>query len=182
MVGVVYSVIMESEGKTAIKVRDGVLPRTRTCFVCGEANPGGLQLTSRVDNGVVVLEYTPSDRDLGYRHLVHGGIGMTLLDEVMTWAAILALRSICVAAEMTTRLRAPMVVGQRLRVEGMFSGGRSRLVSTSGVILDPAGTTLATATGKYMPMPDEEQARCAEDFVMGEGSLTLEDVFGEEGI
>jgi acyl-coenzyme A thioesterase PaaI-like protein len=172
---------MGERNELSIDVRDGVLPWTRTCFVCGEANAEGFRLKSRVEQGIVVLDYTPQARDLGYRHLVHGGIAMTLLDEVMTWAAILGLRSMCVAAEMTTRLCEPMAAGERLRIEGWLSGGRKRLVTTTGTIRDGAGTTLATASGKYMPMPEGGRAECAEDFVTGAGSLTLSDVFGEEG-
>ncbi len=48
---------------------------------------------------------------------VLGMITMTLLDEVMTWAAILHARQPCVAAEVSTRLRKPIAVGEPLRVE-----------------------------------------------------------------
>ena len=67
----------------------GTLPWTKTCFVCGEDNPNGLRLRSRVEGDRIVLSHVTRDSDLGYRHLVHGGISMTLLDEVMTSFAIL---------------------------------------------------------------------------------------------
>ena len=70
----------------------GTLPWTKSCFVCGQENPHGLHLKCRVDDGQVILEYTTQERDLGWRSIVHGGIVMTLMDEVMTWAAILAAR------------------------------------------------------------------------------------------
>ena len=93
------------------------LPRTRSCFVCGVENPHGLHTHSRVEGERVVIEYTARECDCGYRRLVHGGIAMTLLDEAMTWAAILAAGRMCVAAELTTRLRRPMTAGDRLRIE-----------------------------------------------------------------
>ena len=96
----------------------GALPWTRSCFVCGQDNPHGLHLRSRIENGRVMLDYTPREADLGYKHIVHGGIAITLLDEVMTWASIVAARRICVAAELATRLKKPIHVGQTLRVEG----------------------------------------------------------------
>jgi uncharacterized protein (TIGR00369 family) len=152
----------------------GTLPWTRSCFVCGQHNPRGFRLRSRVENGVVRLEYTTRETDLGYRHLVHGGVGMTLLDEVMTWAAILAARRACVAAEMTTRLLRPIAVGRRLRVEGRVTGGGLRLLMTEAAIRDESGETLATATGKYMPMRAAEATLCSEDFVAGPEAIPLD--------
>ena len=156
---------------------DGVLPWTRSCFVCGEANPHGLRLRSRLEDGCVVLDYTTRDTDRGYRHIVHGGIAVTLVDEVMTWAAIAAARTVCVAAELVTRLRQPIEVGRTLRVEGRLAGGRSRLLMTEGRILGADGAVLLTAKGKYMPMPPDKVALCAKDFVTGPDSLPLDRLF-----
>jgi acyl-coenzyme A thioesterase PaaI-like protein len=104
---------------------------------------------------------------------VHGGILMTLLDEVMTWGAILTFRKACVAAEMTVRLKAPVGVGNRIRVEGWIGASKSRVVSAEGRILDQEGVLLATATGKYMAMSQEAMQLCAEDFVFEPQSLRL---------
>ena len=145
--------------------REGLLPWTKTCFVCGESNPHGLRLRSRVEDDRIVLTYVTRDSDLGYRHLVHGGISMTLLDEVMTWAAILTLKRACVAAEVTVRLKEPVTVGQSLRVEGWIATGKSRMVMAGGRVLDERQTVLATATGKYVPMPDGGLHLCVKDFV-----------------
>jgi uncharacterized protein (TIGR00369 family) len=164
-----------SDGKRS-EVLSGVLPWTRSCFVCGQDNPHGLHLRSRLEDGRVVLEYTTREADLGWRSIVHGGIVATLLDEVMTWAAIVAARRACVAAEMTTRLKLPIEAGQPLRVEGSVTEGRSRLFLTEGVVLDEAGRIAATAAGKYVPMRPEEAALCSADFVEGEGAIPIVDL------
>jgi len=147
--------------------------------VCGQDNPHGLRLRSRVEDGVVVLDYTTRERDLGYRHIVHGGIAMTLLDEVMTWAAMLAARKVCVAAEMSTRLRKPLAVNRPIRVEGRVSGGRPRLLVTTGLLLDENGETLVSASGKYVPMSMDNAASCSEDFVISPESIDLDELFGD---
>jgi len=158
---------------------DGTLPWTRSCFVCGEDNPRGFRLKSRIENGVVVLTYTPRPSDLGYRHLVHGGLAMTLLDEVMTWAAIVAARRVCVAAEMTTRLKHPVAVGSDLRVEGIVTEQKSRMLLTAAKMIDPEGRELVTATGKYIPVSQGETSLCSEDFVKSEDALPLELILPE---
>jgi uncharacterized protein (TIGR00369 family) len=159
-------------------IRSGTLPWTRSCFVCGESNPHGLRLRSRVEDGRVVLDYVTRPCDLGYRHLVHGGIAMTLMDEVMTWAAILAVRRPCVAAEMTTRLRRPILVDQPLRVEGQVKDERLKIMLTEGRILDATGQVLALSTGKYVPMPEDQIALCEKDFVISPESISLAELFG----
>jgi acyl-coenzyme A thioesterase PaaI-like protein len=130
-----------------------------------------MRLRSRIEHGVVVLEYLTQESDLGWRHAVHGGISMLLLDEVMTWAAILSARRACLAAEISVRMKRPVSVGRRVRAEGRASAGKTRLVLTEGRRLGLDGDVLALATGKYLPMPAEQVAGCADDFVTGPHTL-----------
>lgn len=152
---------------------EGTLPWTKICFVCGEDNPHGLRGRSRVEGDRVVLTHLTRPADLGYRHLVHGGISMTLLDEVMTWAAILSFKRACVAAELTVRLQQPMLEGQTIRVEGWILRAKSRLVEAEGRILDSRQTVLATAFGKYVPMPGAGLHMCLNDFVSSSEAIQL---------
>ena len=154
------------------------LPWTRSCFVCGQDNPRGLHLRSRLEGEWVVLDYTPRESDLGWRHLVHGGIAMTLLDEVMTWAAIVAARRACVAAEVSARLKKPISVGQTLRVEGRAIEVKARLITTEGRIRVDGLGTLVEAAGKYMPMPADQVAFCADDFITGPDTLDPGELMG----
>jgi len=162
-----------------MKQLQGTLPWTKSCHVCGQDNEDGYQLRSRIENGVIVLDYTPEEKHLGYRHIIHGGVSMTLLDEVMTWAAILATNQACVAAEMTTRLKGQVQLGTTLRVEGWVSKARGRLVLTEGHVLDQKGECLVTATGKYMPMPEDEFSLCSDDFVASPESISADKIFGK---
>jgi len=156
---------------------DGILPWTRSCFVCGEDNKYGLRLKSRMVGGAVVIEYTPRPSDLGYSHIVHGGIVMTLLDEVMTWAAIIAAGKMCVMAEMSTRLLNPVAVGQQLRIEGRVTRHASRLLLTEGVAFAVDGTiAMSRATGKYLPMSEDKIRLCEKDFVYSPAALPLETI------
>jgi uncharacterized protein (TIGR00369 family) len=157
----------------------GTLPWTRSCFVCGDSNPRGLRLRSRIEGDRVVIRYATQETDLGYRHIIHGGIAMTLLDEVMTWAAILSARAVCVAAEVTARLRKPIVAGQSIRVEGRMTERRYTLYLTEGRVLDGAGSVLATARGKYVPMPSDQLRLCVKDFVPSPESISPTLLFDE---
>ncbi len=142
------------------------LPRTRTCYVCGVENASGFKLRMRVEaDGSVVGDYTPPAEDNGYRGIVHGGIAMTLMDEVMTWAAILDTKHLCVAAEMTTRFRRPMPVGAAYRIAGRVTRSTPRLVVAEASVTGPDGEPVATAGGKYIPMRAVSAADAAVDFI-----------------
>jgi uncharacterized protein (TIGR00369 family) len=161
-----------------MKKLSGTLPWTKSCFVCGEKNPHGLHLRSRVEGEKVVLDYTTREADLGYRHIVHGGIGMTLLDEVMTWAGILAFRKMCVAGEMTVRLQGPISEGQEVRIEGWVTKATSRICLTEGAVLDKEGRVLMRAEGKYVPMTEEGAAFQEDDFVVSPEAIDPKEIVG----
>lgn len=158
------------------KGHSGNLPWTRSCFVCGQDNPRGFRLRSRLEDGRVVIDYRTQPTDVGYKHAVHGGICMTLLDEAMTWAAIVASGGVCVAAEMTARLKAPAEAGRKLRIEGWVTKHTRRLNLTEGRITDEDGTLVAEASGKYMPYDAPGEALQAEDFVKADGVIRPEDI------
>lgn len=137
-------------------IRDGAahmtLPRTRGCFVCGAENERGLRLSMRLEEGWVVGDREVPLAEAGYRGLWHGGLAATLMDEAMTWAAILASRRVCVAASMAIRFLRPMAVGRRYRFRGRVVRSTSRLLATEAEILDEEGRAMARAEGKYIPI------------------------------
>jgi acyl-coenzyme A thioesterase PaaI-like protein len=157
-------------------VESGTLPWTKSCFVCGEDNRHGLGLKSRLEDGCVVINYTPRDCDRGWKHIVHGGITITLMDEVMTWAAMLEVKSACVSIEITSRIRQPIVVGEPIRIEGMVASCKSRMIITEAKVLSADGVLLATATGKYIKMPPDKVSLCKDDFVWDSDSILPADV------
>lgn len=154
----------------------GILPWTKSCFVCGESNPRGLRLKSRLENGRVVLDYTTRETDLGWKHAVHGGVLMTLLDEVMTWAAMIASAKPCVAAELTVRLVAPVEPDRELRAESPVPDSSRKMIGTEATVSDPDGTVVAKATGKYLPMRDDQFGMSHTDFVWDSDSLQPADL------
>lgn len=148
------------------------LPWTRSCFVCGQDNPRGLGCRMRLEQDVVLLEYAVRPEDVGYRNVLHGGIASTLLDEVMTWAAFIALRGPAVAAEMTVRLKKPLRVGDRLEIRGWSEkAGRRLCRARGGIFLN--GETAAEAWGTYVPMPKELLGDATKDFVTDESVVDL---------
>src|SRR5579863_3568524 len=102
------------------------LPHTRGCLVCGRDNPHGLHLDLFVDEetGNVSCSFTPGPQHIGFEGMIHGGILATVLDEAMVWVATWSGRRFCVCAEITTRFKQPVRVGQQLRVEARVMSQR----------------------------------------------------------
>ena len=133
------------------------LPHTPGCLVCGRENPHGLHLHLEVDAaGVVTTRFAPGPEHIGFQGVTHGGVLATVLDEAMVWAATWAGRRFCLCGEMTVRFRRPALVGQPLTFEARVEQARSRVVTTTAVVRDAAGTVVAEASGKYVPLPDEK--------------------------
>jgi uncharacterized protein (TIGR00369 family) len=164
-----------------MKIQNGTLPWTKSCFVCGENNPHGLHLRSRLESGRIILEYQIREADAGYRHILHGGIAVTLLDEVMTWAAIVHSRKVFVAAEISIRFLGPIFVGDRVRVEGWVNKISSRLCLTEGMIKNSDGKVLVSAVGKFMPMSPDYAKHVQEDFVFRPGAIDPKELSINEG-
>jgi acyl-coenzyme A thioesterase PaaI-like protein len=99
---------------------------------------------------------------------------MTLLDEVMTWAAIIKARQACVSVEITTRMKKPVRTNQTIKAEGWIKDVKSKLYLTEGRLSGSDGGILMTASGKYFLMPQSEFTLCETDFVSSPDAIPLD--------
>ena len=143
------------------------LPHTSGCLVCGRDNPHGLHLHLYVEEGTGRVEtaFTPERHHIGFEGIVHGGVIATVLDEAMVWAATWRGRRFCVCGEMTVRFRQSPPIGRPLRVTADVTQERARLVQTTAAVTDSSGSTIATASGKYVPLDDARHRAFAATFV-----------------
>lgn len=142
------------------------LPRTRSCFVCGQANPIGLNLDFETDGHEVTATFRPRPEHIGFADTVHGGLVSTVLDEAMVWACGVAAHQFAYCAELTVRFRQPVRPGSDLRLSGVLTENRrGRLFLARAELRDTSGQVLATATGKYIPIPLETVEGMLDDFV-----------------
>lgn len=141
------------------------LPRTRSCFVCGRANPVGLDLAFETDGRQVTACFVPRAEHVGFAETIHGGLVSTVLDEAMVWACGVAAGQFAYCAELTVRFRHPVRPGTRLEVVGeLEENRRGRLLLARAELRDSAGLVLALSTGKYIPVPSGELDSMLSDF------------------
>lgn len=128
---------------------DGEVVDDGRCFACGPLNSTGLGLRfAPAADGVESAALIPAPYQ-GWRGIVHGGIVMTMLDEGMAHAAGAAgYRG--VTAELTARFRAPVPIGEPLRVTGRIAWRRGRVFGLEASVLAADGAVLAQGTGKFV--------------------------------
>ncbi|MDH5769657.1 MAG: PaaI family thioesterase [Nitrospirota bacterium] len=119
------------------------------CFVCGEKNPNGLNLTFSIREGKAFAEFILHKTYQGYKDIVHGGIISTLLDEVMVKVAIMQEMP-AVTAEITVRFKNPLMVGEKAIVEAHIIETNRRIINTSATIKKLDGTLIAEGYAKLL--------------------------------
>lgn len=131
------------------------------CIGCGGDHPCGLHLRAVAGEGLQIAgEYTVTEHHQGAPGLAHGGILVTVLDEVMG-----ALNWLLMAPAVTGRVevdfRRPVPVGSTLHLKAWLTGATGRKVysAAEGRLADPAGPVAVAATGLFLQVPLEHFAR-----------------------
>jgi acyl-coenzyme A thioesterase PaaI-like protein len=142
------------------------LPHTRSCFVCGEANPLGLNLRFETDGRRVRAKFFPLPEHNGFKGVVHGGLIATVLDEIMFWACAVQTRRLSFCAELNVRFLSPMPPDGEFVVTGeMVADRKGRVYEAKAAVQDAGEVTFATATGKYLPIKNADVSEMAADLV-----------------
>jgi uncharacterized protein (TIGR00369 family) len=142
------------------------LPHTRSCFVCGEANPAGLNLRFETDGRVVTTRFVPRIEHAGFKKTIHGGILATLLDEIMVWACAVRTQRFAFCAELNVRyLKSVRPEEEVVAIGELVNNRRNKLFEAKAELQNLDGEILTTASGKYMPIQQSLLSGLAEDFI-----------------
>jgi acyl-coenzyme A thioesterase PaaI-like protein len=126
------------------------------CFVCGDGNPDGLRIRFYRDGDDAIADCIAEPKYQGYKGIYHGGLVSTLLDEIMA-KAVLAIQRYAMTVEMTCRFKKAVPIGEKLRLTARITRHRGRLFEAAGEMTGADGTLYATATGKYLEVPNAER-------------------------
>ena len=126
------------------------------CLVCGDKNEIGMNLSFDYDGEVAATEYTAESRFEGYKEVLHGGILTALLDEVMA-KAIFGKKILVTTVEIRVKFKKPVKTGQKIRLEGRYTGQRRSLVFASSTAILPDGSLAAEAEGKFFRLEAEKR-------------------------
>ncbi len=133
-----------AEAVTAIK------RQYERCFGCGDANPMGLRLAEFVKNGdTITAAFTPRSDFRGFEGVLHGGIVMAALDEVMAWTAMLVEGVFVVTGTLDVRFGKTAPVDAGYEMQGKLEKRRGKRLIISGE-MRTAETTVASARGLFV--------------------------------
>ena len=126
------------------------------CFVCGQANLGGLKIEFFLDEGRSVYAFPtiPPVYD-GYPGHVHGGIIATMLDEVMS-KSVRAKGFTAVTRHIEVDYLRPVPSSAPLRLEGRVTHNEGRKHWTEGKVLDKDGKLLARGKALFLQVTRPE--------------------------
>ena len=139
--------------------RAGLRSDANRCFVCGPANPIGLNLVFRLDGELCRSEFTPGENHCGYDNVTHGGIIYAALDDVMAnWLFLKGHRAFTAKCEV--RYRAPLPLHTEVALTGECVQQRGRLARLQGAMhrVD-TGDLMAEAEAAFMLDGGKGEAR-----------------------
>ncbi len=112
--------------ETSIRLRP---KNVRTCYVCGQDNVSGLQVSFIADgaHGSRAL-CTARPEHEGWPGLLHGGVTFALMDEALGWAAYFQ-GLYGVTAKIDTRFRRPIPIGTRVVIKAWTIDRRRRIAT-----------------------------------------------------
>lgn len=126
-----------------------ILEDDRHCFVCGEKNPNGFKLVFELDGKTLRTKFTPEKKHQGFRDIMHGGITMILLDEVLVNLAW-RLGINAITAEITARLKKPVRIGETISISGCIEKDSGKILYGRATAKLENGTIVALAAAKLM--------------------------------
>lgn len=108
------------------------------CFGCSPDHPIGFHLRFAKGEGVIVTRFVPGDTYQGPPGIMHGGLVMTLGDEIGAWAVIGLLGKFGFTASFSGKLKKPVRIGEEVEGRGTVLRETSRIV-TVGVDVTQKG-------------------------------------------
>jgi uncharacterized protein (TIGR00369 family) len=123
--------------------------RKHNCFGCSPVNPSGLQMKFYTAKSAVYSKVAVPDHLCGWNNLVHGGVLTTILDEIMSWAAIYLLKRVPLTKSIAVDFLKPVRVGRALRVQGMVleKTGKREVLMEGKIFNEEDDECCAKATG-----------------------------------
>lgn len=120
------------------------------CFVCGPANPLGLQVVFRLEGACCVGRFTPREHHVGFDGVTHGGIVFSLLDDAMgNWLFLQGSRGVTARCEI--RYRQALPIGVEVQVRCGLKRRKGRLVVLEADLMRvDDGSAVAQAEASFM--------------------------------
>ena len=136
----------------------GLFGEGQPCFGCAPDHPIGFRLRFERDGDYVVTRFTPAERYQGPPGIMHGGLVMTLADEIGAWAIIALLDTFGFTAEMSGKLKKPVRIGEEVEGRGRITKPGARVVGVE-VELRQGGELVYTGALRFVLLDEKGAER-----------------------
>ena len=120
------------------------------CFACSPANAAGLQMAFFRHEDRVYSRTTIPAHLGGWNDVTHGGVVSTILDETMSWAAMVLLKRLSFTRKMTVEFMKTVAVGATMEAEGRILEVKdSREAVVEGILTDSDNNVCAVSQGTF---------------------------------
>lgn len=133
----------------------------KNCFFCGEDNKKGLNLKFFWDenNQEVSADYLPHKCFVGQGKILHGGIQMGILDEIMGWTSFVATKSMAVTSGLEIKFLKPVyVIGAKVQIKCRVLSKDRKEIKMIAELVNNKNAVCTTATGTYHVLGREKFA------------------------
>jgi uncharacterized protein (TIGR00369 family) len=129
----------------------------KDCFGCGSENESGLHMIFETNGEQIRTKLTVSSQFRGWSKLVHGGVISTILDEMMSWAAITLTNRFILTKKMTIQFHRPIYIASSLCGIGYIKEKfGDRIAIVIGELFDNQGRLCATSEGEFVLYSKEQ--------------------------
>lgn len=155
-------------------------PGYSMCFACGRDNPAGLHLHFFDSGSGCISFFTPGKEHQSYNDRMHGGLILTLMDEVMGNAIFLREGIPAYTGRMESRFRAPVQIGESVMITAAEIKRKGSLSVMEARIIKEDGTVCAEAVS-YMMLERKRSNKMTKEELKGkiESLIAAESCCGE---
>ncbi len=124
--------LLDPQPATPIATLDGSLfGEEQMCFGCGPHHPIGFRLSFERHGEEVVSRFVPDTRYQGPPGIFHGGLVMTLADEVASWGVVMLLGRFGFTGRVEGSLRKAIRIGREVVARATITDDRRRVVDVA---------------------------------------------------
>ena len=139
----------------------GKQKNSKMCYICGMDNPFGMKAQFYdMENGSVISPVTYKSFHQGFPQRVHGGLIVTVLDELSIrafWHS--GNYQLGVTTNLEIKYKKPVPYDIEVLAHGYVIEDKSRMFKTLTQIIDKDGTVFAQGIATYLKLPAEKIAK-----------------------
>lgn len=126
------------------------------CFGCSPDNSNGLQMQFFEDEDYVFCKWQPKNHFQGYFNVLHGGIQMTLLDEIANWVVNIKVKTAGLTVHSDIHLKKSIFISDgEITIRGKLREMKRNIAIIDAEILNHNNEIASTATVEFFTYPQK---------------------------